>query len=77
VIEAVVADGLALTIEWEAEAGAEARARLSGAARKGLPASGGPVETAVDSRERTVLQSSGPAVLGYRTRPMEPVPEEP
>ena len=72
VIEAVVADELALTIEWEAEAGADARARLSGSARRGLP--GGKVETALDTSEKQVLRSTGPAVLGYRTRPMEPVP---
>jgi hypothetical protein len=71
VIEAIVADELALTIEWETEAGAEARARLAGSARKGLP--GGKVETALDTSEKQVLRSTGPAVLGYRTRPMEPV----
>lgn len=75
VIEAVVADELALTIEWEAEAGAEARARLAGSARKGLP--GGKAETALDTSEKQVLRSTGPAVLGYRTRPMEPVLEKP
>jgi hypothetical protein len=75
VIETVVADELALTIEWEAEAGAEARARLAGSARKGLP--GARIETALDTSEKQVLRSTGPAVLGYRTRPMEPVMEEP
>jgi hypothetical protein len=74
--EAVVADALTLTVEWESGASGDARAKLADAARKGLPASKGTVEMKVDSSEKTVLRAPGPLVLGYRYRAMEPVSRE-
>lgn len=73
VIEAVVADTLDLTIEWETATKADARVRLTGAAKKGLPARGGTVATQLETSEKTVLRAEGPVVVGYRVRAMEPV----
>jgi len=73
VVEAVVADALTLTLEWEAGTSDDARARLADAARKGLPAPKGTVDMRLDSTEKTVLRAPGPLVLGYRYRAMEPV----
>lgn len=77
VTEAVVADGLDLAIEWEADAGAQAKLRLTDSARKGLRATGEPVATELATAGKTVLRSTGPVVLGYQTRPMEPILDEP
>jgi hypothetical protein len=73
VTETVLADTLILTLEWEAGASGDARARLADAARKGLPAPKGTVDLKVDSAEKAVLKAPGPLVLGYRYRAMKPV----
>lgn len=73
IVETVVADGLKLNVEWEAGMTAEARAKLTEAARRGLPFPRAKVKTEVDSTETTVLHAEGPVVLGYRYRAMEGV----
>jgi hypothetical protein len=73
IVETVIADALTLTLEWETKTSGDAHAKLAAAARKGLPAPKGTVDMRLDSAEKTVLRATGPLVLGYRYRPMEPV----
>jgi hypothetical protein len=70
VTEAVVADGLRLTIDWQAGTGGavrEAARRQVGSRLRGR------VETAFASEERTVLDVRDEIVLAYRTAEMEAV----
>jgi len=71
--ETVVADALTFTVEWHAKTSGEIRKRLASDLRRDLPGVGGPVATALDSSEKTVLRAPGPVLLAYRYRPMEPV----
>jgi hypothetical protein len=73
VIEIVFADALILTVEWRAKTTEEVRARRVSNLRRELPGVAGPVATTLDSSEKTVLRATGPVLLGYRYRPMEPV----
>jgi hypothetical protein len=75
VVEAVIADGLTLSVDWRAGTTGEARAAFRQRTTEALPARG-TVSTELDSSEKTVLRAAGPLVLGYRYRPMEPVREE-
>jgi hypothetical protein len=71
VTEAVVADALTVTIEWQADTSGTAHAALK--ERIGALQRTGALTAELDSTERTVLRVSGPLVLGYRYRPMEAV----
>lgn len=75
VVETVIADGLTLTVDWQAGTTGVARAAFRRHTAGALPARGA-VSTELDSSEKTVLRAAGPLVLGYRYRPMEPVHEE-
>ncbi len=77
IIEAVVADGLSITLQWEARTSGEARVEISKKTSEAMASSTTDVSTELDSHDTTVLQAEGTLVLGYRSRPMEPVEEEP
>ena len=74
VVEAVIADGLTLSVDWQEGMTGEARAAFRQRTAGALPTRGA-ISTELDTSEKTVLKAAGPLVLGYRYRPMEPVPE--
>jgi len=70
--EAVVADGMTITIDWQADADADVKAAAERAVEESLEPAEATVEVRLQSEERTVLAVDGRIVLAYRTFTMEP-----
>lgn len=74
--EAIVAEGLVVTIEWNAGAGGDVKAQVERSLEDSLETAGVPVEARVDSGEKTVYRAEGELVLAYSTWEMLPEWEE-
>ena len=75
IVEAVVADELRITVEWQAGLGAEARADLAKKAAKKTGSGALAVEVGGGGEGREVLEAKGPVVVAYRLASMVPVKE--
>ena len=80
ILEAVVADGLRITVDWEAKLGAEAKASAARQAEEELEgaeiAAEITVESEVGSGGKTVLEVEGRVVVAYRALAMRAIGEE-
>lgn len=75
IVEAVVADELRITVDWQAGLGAEARADLAAKAAKKAGSGTLAVEVGGGGEGREVLEAKGPVVVAYRLAAMVPVKE--
>lgn len=81
VVEAVVADGLSMHVDWQSTLNAGARAAIAESARDALqqltsapqtPATSDNARIEIQDRERTVISAPGPLIVAYRVRPIQP-----
>ena len=87
IIEAVVADSLTLEMAWREGTSVGARTAEKKAAETQLlsilrtaagtrPPVDASLKVLADNAKASVLQVDGPVVVGYRTRPLQPVYED-
>ena len=84
IIEAVIADGMNLEMNWQTGTSLEGRTAqrnqvmqqlgsiLSGYSEK-FQASGSGLEVTQDNAKKSVIKTNNPVIIGYRIRPLQPV----
>lgn len=73
ILEAVVADELRITIDWQAGLGAEARTERAAKAAKKAGSETLAVKVGAEGGGREVLEAKGPVVVAYKLKAMRPV----
>ncbi len=73
ILEAVVADGLRITVDWQAGVDGEGAARRSAEQLKSEEVT---VKAELDAENKTVLEAEGQVVVAYRVAVLVPVSDE-